>query len=393
MKPFYKIALILMAAAVVSCKNGSGSGLSAEGLPQAIYVGGQDQHVQGIAYDGEKNCMYMSFTSRFVKTDMQGKVIASIDRIQGHLGAMTFNPSDRKVYASLECKDDEIGQGIAKVLNVKEVAKADSKFYIAVIDVDRLDSLGVDPEGNDVLRTACIRKAVEDYSAEGHRYGCSGIDGVAIAPRFGKRSAGKKAVAEGEKMYLYVGYGIYGDVERKDNDYQVIQRYDLNEIAKTAEPVVFGQTHTSGPKNPDKEYFVYTGNTNYGIQNLAWDPYTDCMMLAVYKGSKQTFPNYTLFAVPMDQTPFKAPLKGVDDTRRHLQLKLVEPREGCVPQQDETTGITGWKFRYGSMGFCPIGEGLWYISENGKEKETGKHSCTARLYRWTGDSDSPFVIP
>ena len=54
---------------------------SAADLPESILVTGQEQHVQGIAYDSGKNCMYMSFTSRFVKTDMQGNILASIDRI------------------------------------------------------------------------------------------------------------------------------------------------------------------------------------------------------------------------------------------------------------------------------------------------------------------------
>ena len=64
--------------------------VSASDLPETVLVTGQEQHVQGIAYDSAENCMYMSFTSRFVKTDMQGNILASIDRIQGHLGAMTF---------------------------------------------------------------------------------------------------------------------------------------------------------------------------------------------------------------------------------------------------------------------------------------------------------------
>ena len=51
-------------------------------LPDSIYVGGQLQHVQGIALDQEKGCMYMSFTSRFLKVDMNGRILASIDRIQ-----------------------------------------------------------------------------------------------------------------------------------------------------------------------------------------------------------------------------------------------------------------------------------------------------------------------
>lgn len=379
------------------------SGPDAGSLPRTVFVGGQAQHVQGIAYDAERNCMYMSFTSRFLKVDMEGNILASIDRIQGHLGAMTFNPADRKVYASLECKDDEIGRGIAKVLNVDAVSRSESTFYIAIIDVDRLDALAVDPENNDVLKTVCVRKAVEDYSFKSpdggyeHRYGCSGIDGVAIAPeiaplRPAEYARGDAPAKVSRKMFLYVGYGIYGDVERTDNDYQVIQRYDLGKLNSLARPVVFGQTHSDGPDRPDKEYFVYTGNTNYGIQNMAYDPYTDCIFLAVYKGSKPQFPNYRLFALSVNQKPFKAALKGGRDTSRHLQLSLVRPVEPYFvnPDADDATGITGWNFKWGSTGICPLGGGLWYISENARDKKTRKESCTARLYKWTGTPDGPF---
>lgn len=378
--------------------------VSASDLPETVLVTGQEQHVQGIAYDSAENCMYMSFTSRFVKTDMQGNILASIDRIQGHLGAMTFNPETRKVYASLECKDDEIGAGIAKTLNVNTVSRADSRFFIAIIDVDRLEGIGMDPEGNEVLRTVCIKKAVEDYAFRSksgdfeHRYGCSGIDGVTIGPaigkpeaaRYGRRSARKPAADE---KYLYVGYGIYGDTDRTDNDYQVIHRYSLKELEKYARPVIFGETHHDGPEKPEKEYFLRTGNTNYGIQNFAYDEYTDCFFLAVYKGRKADFPNYSLFAFKALQQPFKAALTGGRDKKKVLQLSLVKPEEPYFinPSVDETTGITGWRFRWGSTGLCPLGRGLWYISENGKDRETGKEYCRARLYRWSTKPGEAFV--
>lgn len=387
------LSAIVLAASVINAQN----------LPETVLVAGQEQHVQGIAYDSEKNCMYMSFTSRFVKTDMQGNILASIDRIQGHLGAMTFSPETRKVYASLECKDDEIGAGIAKTLNVKTVSRADSRFFIAVIDVDRLEGIGMDPEGNDVLKTACIKKAVEDYAYRSksgdyeHRYGCSGIDGVAIGPAIGELKAARYNMRRSGRMdtgknYLYVGYGIYGDVNRTDNDYQIIQRYDLDKLEKLARPVIFGETHSEGPDKPEKEYFLRTGNTNYGIQNLAYDEYTDCFFLAVYKGKKSDFPNYNLFAFKALQKPFKAALIGGRDRKKVLQLELVKPEEPYFinPSADAATGITGWRFKWGSTGLCPLGKGLWYISENGKDKETGKEYCKARLYRWTGSPENVF---
>lgn len=370
-------------------------------LPDSVYVGGQLQHVQGIALDAEKGCMYMSFTSRFVKVDMNGRILASIDRIQGHLGAMTFNPQDRKVYASLECKDDEIGQGIARTLNVQTVSV--SRFYIAIIDVDKMTSLDMNPENNDVLKTVCLLKPCEDYKYSAtvkgrtveHRYGCSGIDGVAIGRAVGPLAAGPEERAA-QKMYLYVGYGIYGDVARTDNDYQVIQRYSLEELDRLAKPMIFGESHESGPKKPEKEYFVFTGNTNYGVQNLTYDPYTDCLFMAVYKGKKEKYPNYSLFAVDLGQKPFRSALKGSGSSRRKLQLALVpasgvnagESSSSVKPMHDQATGITGWRFKWGSTGLCPVGDGYWYISENAKDKYTKKQSCNARLYRWTGDENA-----
>ena len=205
---------------------------------------------------------------------------------------------------------------------------------------------------------------------------------------------GRNAATPSErKLYLYVGYGIYGDIGRTDNDYQVIHRYDLEELDELARPVIFGETHSEGPDKPEKEYFLRTGNTNYGIQNFAYDEYTDCFFLAVYKGKKADFPNYNLFAFKALQKPFKAALTGGRNKRKVRQLSLVKPEEPYFinPSVDEATGITGWRFKWGSTGLCPLGKGLWYISENGKDKTSGKEYCNARLYRWSRNAGEAFT--
>ena len=360
-------------------------------LPDTVYVGDQIQHVQGIAYDRQADCMYMSFTSRFLKTDMEGRILASIDRIQGHLGAMTFDPVGRKVYASLECKDDEIGQGIAKTLNVDVVSS--SVFYVAIIDVDKLTEMGADPEKGDVLKTVCIKEPCRDYAAKvnaggesiEHRFACSGIDGVTIAPAIGSET---RSLSDAKKLYLYVAYGVYGDVKRTDNDWQVILKYDLESLARYARNMVFGTMHTSGPEKPLSKYFIFTGNTSWGVQNLAYDQHTGDFFMAVYKGKKPQFPNYSLFAFSISQHPFKARLEGVPYFTRKVPQLVLDSSKGL---KDVASGISGWRFKWGSTGLCPLGDGLWYISENAKDKVTGKQSCTARLYRWTGAPESPFV--
>ena len=335
-------------------------------LPAEVYVEGGKSHVQGLALDEQAGRMYFSFTTSFVKTDLEGRVLGSIDRIQGHLGAMTFDPRERKVYATLECKDDAIGAGLSAF------AKGRSMFYVAIIDVDRIDRIGMDSEDNDAFRIVCIKDATRDYHYEGHRYGCSGIDGIALAPKLGRKACSGK--------YLYIAYGIYGDKDRRDNDYQVLLRYDTRALEKFAGKVKYGEFYEEGPEKAMDKYFIFTGNTNWGVQNLAYDKASGLMYMAVYKGSKPEFGNFDLFVFDISQKPSRLTLDGVSyDRTGH---KTIGSREAPV---------TGFRFKYGSTGLCPAGDGLFYISENGKNPDSGRQFCRARLYRWTGAAEGCFV--
>lgn len=349
MKTFIKIIFIAMTAIMFAgCK------ANAEYVDNILIDGGKF-HVQGIAYDSKEKCMYSSFTSAFYKTDLEGTIIGSVININGHLGAMTFDKKGRKVYASLELKNDVIGQSISKGLGVESYTKEQSKFYVAEIDVDKIT--GLDMEFNDVVTLHPIEDAGKDYAASvmvdstviEHKYGCSGIDGVTIGPAFGSKNK--------RDQYLYVGYGIYGDVKRKDNDYNIILCYKLDDLSK-----------------PVHKYFVFTGNTRYGIQNMGYDPYTNQIFLAVYKGRKPEYPNYSLFALDMAQEPFMAKLDNVPYEENEVeQLKVAK----------------GWHFKWGSTGFCPLGDGNYYISENSKEH--GKQKCLAKIYTYEESEDSPFI--
>lgn len=378
--------LIATLALSLFCLESKAQTISLTEIPDSVYVGDQIMHVQGFALDRARQCMYFSFTSQFYKTDLQGNIIASIDRVQGHLGAMTLSPLDGRVYASLECKDDEIGAGIASQLKVENLDRASVVFYIAIIDVDKLTRLHMDPEKDDVMTTVCIKEPMADYQAKvmhkgqelEHRYACSGIDGVCFAPSFG---------TDDGKMYLYIAYGIYGDKKRDDNNHNVLLRYDVSQWKEYETKVVFGQVHMNGPEQPQKKYFVHTGNTNWGVQNMAYDSYTDRLYMFVYKGKKETYPNYDLFAVNMSARPYKAKLAGVDyEKEKQLHLNLAQ--DGLY---DPATKTYGWRFPYGSTGVCALGEGYWLISEPHKDKATKLNSCNARLYRWTGSGECPFL--
>ena len=322
-----------------------------------IHIEGDKFHVQGIAWDNKKVCLYCSFTSAFFKTDIQGNIIGSVNGINGHLGDITFNPRTRKAYASLEYKNDEIGKGIADALGAERHDDKLSRFFIAEIDVDKI--LGLDTPFEEVAQLHPVAEAGADYLAEveingavlKHRYGCSGIDGISLGPEFGSRSA--------KATHLYVAYGIYRDTLRQDNDYNILLCYDLKDLNK-----------------PKHKYFVYTGNTTYGIQNLEYDSFTGRMYLAVYPGKKSQFPNYRLFALDMTQKPYSGKPKNVPYHENDVQMIDV---------------LKGWHFKWGSTGLCPLGKGKYYISHNGKD-EKGQY-CKATLYYNSQSEDSPFERP
>lgn len=256
----------------------------AQSLPSRIDVTGADMHVQGVVVDTVDRVAYFSFTNTLLKTDFEGKVLASIINIPGHLGDLTYDARKGIIYGSLECKDDVIGKGIAA--KMKGADYSSSHFYIAMIHTDRLTRIGMSPCDDNVLGSVELKEVAADYNAlapQGpHRHGCSGIDGITLLP--------------GRKPRLLVAYGIYGDTKRTDNDCQVILEYDPAKLAKYERFTNAGEQHFSGPTKGQARYFVYTGNTEWGVQNMEYDPWSGRVYMAVYRGKKKTFPNYSYYA-------------------------------------------------------------------------------------------------
>ncbi|HTM98444.1 MAG TPA: hypothetical protein VL088_06875, partial [Pedobacter sp.] len=259
-------------------------------------------------------------------------------------------------------------------------------FYIAIFDGSRITRPNMDAEKEDLLRTVYIKEAVTDYKAEvkvnnqvtPHRFACSGIDGVAFAPAIGDANTSKK--------YLYVAYGVYGDTTRNDNDHQVILKYDVSDWGKYEQGLSQAKLHHSGPAKPLDKYFVKTGNTRYGIQNLAYDPHTGNLFAAVYKGSKSQFPNYDLFVIDGQKRPITGYVTTDDQQIKVKTLSLLN-----AGLKDSKSGISGWSFKWGATGLCPLGNGLFYISHNDKSKD-GQQQSTIFKYRWVGNSKNAFVL-
>lgn len=331
-------------------------------------------HVQGIAVDMRGGYIYYSFTNLLARYDFSGNLVGTLVGWKGHLGDLDFNPDDGRIYGSLEYKKD-------------------NAFYIAVIDGHRVDRVGIDALASGILRTVHLPEVARDFAANAlghapgeadgtlppHRFGTSGIDGVGFGPRFG-RSDGPH--------YLTVGYGVFSDTARTDNDHQVLLQYDVRDWERHLRPLDERHPHYSGPAVPHGKYFVRTGNTRYGIQNLSYDAHSRRWFLGVYAGGKPAFPNYTLFALDATGAPQAGDLAGVSGAGGQGQARGLLLPLAADGLSDAGSGIRGWHQK-ADVGFQPIGHGLFYLATD--SRVDGRQAADLRLMRWTGDPVRPLV--
>ncbi len=355
--------------------------VAAGNLPRRIYVENTDKssHVQGVAVDVKRGYAYFSFTTKLIKTDLKGNILGSVSGLTCHLGCIDLNPENGKLYASIEYKDDEIGRGILQQMG-RKLEKRENTFYIGIFDTEKINRLDINAETGGVMKTVFLPEVVSYYEDSvmnqgkkvAHRYGCSGIDGIALGPQFGKTSG---------KLYLNVDAAVYGDITRTDNDYQVLLQFDPEKLEKYACPLDQAKPHHAGPKKADRKIFVFTGNTEYGIQNLEYDAATHYWLASVYKGKKKQYPNYSLFAIDGTKKAVKQALKGFDKPEKGWVVPLAKAGS-C----DMESGIYGWKQYVGSTGIESLGNGYFYVSHNGVTK-SGFQYCDLRLYKWNGSPE------
>ena len=331
-------------------------------LPLDIYSGvWNGGHCQGIALDTKREYIYYSYTTMLVKTDLQGKVVGTVTGLLGHLGCIDFCDADGRLYGSLEYKNDVIGRGILK--HVGSDAQLENAFYIAIFDVDKIDRVGMDASADGVMTSVYLKEVVEDYQAKvtnggkpvDHRFCCSGIDGTT----FGKIPGDPDG-----KTHLFVAYGVYNDVTRTDNDYQVILCYDTENWKQYEQPLYQSAMHHSGPAAPDRKFYLYTGNTNWGIQNLEYDEATGNFLLAVYPGRKPQFRNWPMFIIDGSKPPKWEAVSGVEPAMEGETLTLLGE---------------GYDFPYGSTGLYSLGDGRFYVSHDGRTEDG--FDTHVKLYR------------
>ncbi len=332
--------------------------------------------MQGIAVDSKRGYAYFSFTNLFVKTRLDGTPVGTVSGLAGHLGCIALHPEDGRVYASLEYKRDAIGEGIRKTLGLSQEELPEDGFYIAIFDTEKIDRPNMNAETDSVVRCVHLQEVLTDYAAKDplHRYGCSGIDGLSFGPEFGAGPDGPRG--------LCVAYGVYRDVERTDNDHQVILRYDTAAWDQYAAPLNQRAPHRQGPPTPNAKYFVFTGNTTYGIQNLEYDAYTGNWLAAVYIGTKSCYPNNSLYIIDGSRAPEMGLLPGCGG-EEGLRLSLWE--RGL---RHEPSGVYGWESEYGATGMFSLGDGRFYLSH--PHRDEAGFSSEVCLYRWTGKTPCPF---
>lgn len=350
-------------------------------LPNKIFSGYyREGHVQGIAVDAERGFVYYSFTTILLKTDLAGNPVGSVNNLAGHLGCITYDAEANAVYGSLELKHDAIGSGIIK--RTGRDPSAEDSFYLVSFDCDAIDRMDMNAETDGVMKAVYLRDVVSDYSSvdeasgKKHRYGCSGIDGTALGPVFG---AGKDSVKK-----IMVAYGVYGDTEREDNDYQVILQYDRSIFADFGQALDQAAPHHSGPEACEQKYFFFTGNTVYGVQNLEYDAYSGNWFVTVYTGKKERYRNAPMFVIDGSKAAVTSPLSGRNGETGQVLTSAELGVPGIPPQP------FGSKFPYGQTGMASMGGGIFYFSQHGGNKEDKTFCTTIVKYRLNPGSPELF---
>ncbi len=339
-------------------------------LPSLIYSGAyKEGHVQGVAVDKIRGFVYYSFTTMLLKTDLDGRAVGSVINLAGHLGCIAYDAERNRVYGSLELKHDIIGSGI--ISRIGKNPSDEDNFYLVSFDCDSIVSMDMDAEGDGVMLAVHLADICNDYkeqddaSGRKHRYGCSGCDGTGYGPVFGE---GKDTVKK-----IMIAYGIYSETDRADNDYQVILQYDTSIFDTYGKSLDQSRPHKSGPPCCEERYFFYTGNTNFGVQNLEYDEYLNAWLVAVYRGEKEEFTNFPMFLIDGARPAVKKELIG-----RCGEMGLVLEHAG-LGYTGKKPNVYGVHIRYGSTGMASLGGGRIYFSEDAS-LGNGEYCTNVRMY-------------
>lgn len=264
-------------------------------------------HLQGICTDDEGNYLYASFTNMLVKVDMHtGRIAGTVTGLAAgsissgaHIGDICYY--DGKIYGSLEYKASE--RWYICVFNGDKITEMDMPYTTPGV----MYGLYVPQVGDDFRNELTAGEHSNSAASMGHRYGTGGIDGITFGtlPGRGYDTNGDGTVDQstGDKRYMIVTYGPYGNAQRYDNENFVFLVYDPENI--TSDNLLpftedlLTQDYTENQKLFYKhKLFCYAGNQTYGVQQLEYDEKTGDLWLECYdRPSGSEFPGTSRYVI------------------------------------------------------------------------------------------------
>ena len=388
-------------------------------------------HLQGICTDDEGNYLYASFTNMLVKVDMRtGKIAGTVTGLAAgsissgaHIGDICYY--DGKIYGSLEYKASE-------------------RWYICVFDGDKITEMDMPYTTPGVMYGLYVPQVGDDFKNEltagehnnnadsmGHRYGTGGIDGITFGTLPGRGydtdGDGVRDISTGDKRYMIVTYGPYGNAKRYDNENFVFLVFDPEDItADNLRPFTEGlltQDYTENQKLFYKhKLFCYAGNQTYGVQQLEYDEDTGDLWMECYdRPSGTEFPNLSRYvidgSVPLYMDTVEVGQSVTADANGFVTKEAAHATAACYTDYEDADGDgntaeqeTGWHMTlkclcgngktlqndhtatvYGATGYAckvcgggsqfstglrSLGNGYFYGAASGSEQKNG------RTYQW-----------
>ena len=287
----------------------------------SVYLGEYDisGHVQGVAVDDELKYMYAPFTQKLVKIDLETNEVVGVVSGWGefgadvHLGDAAYY--DGRIYSGMEFRNEE-------------------NFYVAVFDCDKIVG---EVDYRDCMSAMWLSEVTKDrqttINGEQYAYGAIGVDGIAFGSIPGDDSG---------EIVMMVAVNIQNDATDKvgDRNYQILLQYSLDSFLESdgnggtqLKEGVSGiverpDPHRYGPAHEDK-YFVLTGNTDWGVQNLEYDAVSNNYIMAMYPGSLPEWPNYYTYYVDASVAPVVQDLV-MDPERLELYKQLENTNPDCT---------------------------------------------------------------
>lgn len=386
------------------------------------YGGGS--HMQGLCVDDAHRFLYISYTDSLVKWDLKNNCFygaingfgaGSFEAVGGaHIGCLAYHQG--KIYGSLEYKDPG------------------KKFFLITFDenafskgrclhIQRHEDGTPRQNGLSGVNAILLREPTEDFRAPlddgdritspdgfaenevclGHRFGCSGIDGLT----FGTLPGAPKG-----PEYLFVAYGIYGQdreharwTARYDNNYNILRAYDLSRLTPQQDLPFTYQRGLHPAYRPEEALsaadtlFVWTGTTKYGVQNLEFEPESGNLLLFTYILAKlwnrAIYDGNALFVVDGQKPPILTTLELGQScadpdpavraaARRKAEayrtggryptgkLAVLSCPSDAAPGPESPCGYTGVAARIfcrslpaaATNGIAPLGGGYYYVCQS-----------------------------